>query len=340
MHENKLVNYSIIFIAVVLLAIVFQTFQGVLRPFAIALLLFFLVTPLARFSRKKKIPVWLTFGGLFVIAVLLLSLINSYVSVENLDLTNAIPHYQKKISQSSGGLISLASNLGFDLKEMTPQKLGALAAKGAAEALKAARTFISETLLALILLMFIIQSVAGLLRLVEKKYGKDEAERLRATLQKIEGDILTYFGTKAAMSLGTALGTGIVLWLFNAKYIFLSLLAVFILNFIPLIGSLVAVVMVMAVYLLTFGLSVKAAWLFLGLMAVQVLFGSVLEPKIAGDRLNMSPLVIIFSLYVWGWIWGIVGMLISVPLTILILILIKHLGPMKSAGGDGLAQGQ
>jgi len=75
--------------------------------------------------------------------------------------------------------------------------------------------------------------------------------------------------------------------------------------------------------------------LFLLLMVVQVLFGSILEPKIAGSRLNMSPILIILSLYVWGWIWGVIGMLLSVPLTILIMIIIKHVGPMRSPSVHG-----
>ena len=84
-------------------------------------------------------------------------------------------------------------------------------------------------------------------------------------------------------------------------------------------------VIVTLLYLVAFGASAKLIWLFLALMAVQVLFGSILEPKIAGKRLNMSPILIVLSLYLWGWIWGIIGMLLSVPLTILILIAIKHI---------------
>jgi len=64
-------------------------------------------------------------------------------------------------------------------------------------------------------------------------------------------------------------------------------------------------------------------------MAIQVLSGSILESKITGDRLEMSPILIIVSLYVCGWIWGIIGMLLSVPLTILIMIIIKHVREMK-----------
>jgi predicted PurR-regulated permease PerM len=156
-------------------------------------------------------------------------------------------------------------------------------------------------------------------------------------LRKIEGDIIAYFGTKAAMSLGTALLTGVILLLFGAKFIYISVLIIFLLNFIPIIGSIIAVIVVLLLYLLTFGVSANAIWLFLALMAVQVLFGSILEPKIAGKRLNMSPIVILVSLYLWGWIWGIVGMLLSVPLTILIMVAVKHFGA-RGAGEHQIAK--
>lgn len=329
MKENKLVIVSIVFIALVVLAIVLKNFQQVMRPMAIAILLFFMVTPLARFSKRKKIPVWITFSGLFLAIFLVLSQISSFVSVENLDLRNMIPALQEKIQEDSGGPLAMMKKFGFGTDALTPEKVSAMVGKGATMGLQAARTIFSETLLALILLMFLIQSASGLFDSVETKHGRAEAVRLQQTFQKIEGDIIAYFGTKTLMSLGTAIGTGVVLFLFKAKFIFISLMAVFLLNFIPVIGSLVAVVIIVILYGFIFGLSATVGWLFLSLMAVQVLFGSILEPKIAGDRLDMSPILIIVSLYVWGWIWGMIGMLLSVPLTIMIMIIIKHAHAMK-----------
>jgi AI-2 transport protein TqsA len=330
MKENKLVTVSIVFIALVVLAIVLKNFQQVMRPLAIATLLFFMVTPLARFSKQKKIPTWITFSGLFLCIFLILSQVSSLVSTEHLDFENTIPAIQEKIQQDSGGLLALAKKFGFGTDALTSEKLSKWAGKGAAMGLQGARAIFSETLLALILLMFLIPSATHLFDSVETKFGSEEALRLRTTFQKIEGDIIAYFGTKAMMSLGTAIGTGIVLFLFKAKFISISLMIIFLLNFIPVIGSLVAVVIIVVLFGVSFGLSATLGWFFLSLMAVQILFGSILEPKIAGDRLDMSPILIIVSLYVWGWIWGVVGMLLSVPLTILILIIIKHVRLMKA----------
>ena len=331
MNLNKLANYAVIFIALVLLAVVMKTFEQVLRPLAIATLLLFLFTPLAQFSRRKKIPPWITFIGLATIFVLLLGLGSSFIRMDNLDLENAMPKFQLKISQEGGRILATASRFGFNPDDWTPEKLGRYITQVAMNLLGTIRTVFSETLLALILLMFLIQSRPVIFRAVEQKYGKEKVLKLEDTHKKIAEDIVAYFSTKTAMSLGTALLSGGVLLLFQAKFVSISMLVIFILNFIPIIGSLIAVVIVLLLYGLTFGVSGALVGLALALTAIQVLFGSILEPKITGKRLNMSPILIIISLYVWGWIWGILGMLLSVPLTILIMIVLKYVGPEKQA---------
>ncbi len=326
--QDRVVRYSVLFIALVLAAIVLQTLQEVLRPLAIALLLLFVFTPLARFSRERGVPAWLTMGGLLVVVVLSLGFAGSFIHVDDVHLEGRIPQLQERIRSDGGALLATASRLGLD-KALTPEKLSAMATSTARAGIGALRTLISESMLALILLMFLVQSRPVLMSAVESRGGKGAAESLEAVLRKIEGDVVTYFSTKTLISLGTAVVSAIVLLLFGAKAIILTSLLIFVLNFIPIIGSLIAVVIAFVIFAVSFGLTATAGWMLAALMVVQILFGSILEPKITGKKLNMSPILIVVSLYVWGWIWGISGMLLSVPLTILILVAVKHAG-----GGD------
>ena len=326
MQDNKLIKYSVVFIAVVLAAIVLQTLQQVMRPLAIALLLLFISSPLARFSKEKRIPVWLTFAGLLVVLVLLLSWAGSFIDMDNFNLEGSVPGIQQRLSQDGNALLATLSKLGVGQDTFTPEKLSQFAATAAMKGLGAVRTLFSESLLALILLMFLVQSKGPLFSAMEGKYGSAGVARLEGILRKIETDVVAYFSTKALMSFGTAGLSAIVLLLFGAKFIFGSAILIFLLNFIPIVGSLIAVVVVVGLYAVLFGLSAKVGWLLLAMMAVQILFGNILEPRIAGKRLNMSPILILISLYVWGWIWGVTGMLLSVPLTILILVVLKHTG--------------
>ena len=337
MRENKLVSWSIVLVGLALAAVVLKTFTSVMRPMAIAILLMLIFTPVARFSRSKKIPVWITFPVLIVVSVLALGWISNAIMDDNASLTEALPQLQAKLTQNSGEAMEEGSKFGFGRGSLTPEEISDYAAAGARKGLQAVRTIFSETLLALILLLFLIQGKTALYAAVEKGSGAEGLERLQTTIQKIESDTVTYFGTKTAMSLGTAVLSGIVLLLFDASYIYISMLIIFLMNFIPIVGSLVAVVIVFGLFLLTNGLSGTAGGLVASLMAVQVIFGSILEPRIAGKALNMSPLVIILSLYLWGWIWGVIGMFLSVPMTILIMVVTKHVRSQKAADGAPLA---
>jgi AI-2 transport protein TqsA len=327
MGMKKLAEYSVIFIALVLLAIVLKTFQSPLRALAIATLLTFFVMPLTRFSKKKNIPVPLTFLSIFLVLGLLVVSVGYTIKKETSRLTRGIS--AGNVDESADKLLKLMEKFGIKEEDITAEKISEWTRKGIMKGAGIAKDIFSESLAVVLLLLFVVNSYPALFRSIEKKYGKSESQRLEATFRKIEGDMAVYLVTKSVMSLLTAFATAGVLYLFTAKYIIISSIVTFTLNFIPLIGSIAAVILVVILYLITYGITLKALWLFMSLMIVQIAVGSVLEPKVAGERLSISPIIIILSLSLWGWIWGIIGMLISVPLIIFIFILITHVSDYK-----------
>jgi len=127
-----------------------------------------------------------------------------------------------------------------------------------------------------------------------------------------------YVVIKALMSLLTAVISLLVYWAFGVQFALFWALLVFVLNFIPVIGSIIAwflpmIVVVFGDYSLVQVLSI--GFLLLG---VQQLVGSIIEPRIAGDVLNLSPLVILLSLAFWGALWGVLGLFLAVPLTVVL----------------------
>lgn len=99
----------------------------------------------------------------------------------------------------------------------------------------------------------------------------------------------------------------------------------FLLNFIPNIGSVLATLPPVAVALFQTGSALNALLVALALIVVQMIVGNVLEPRLMGKGLNLSPLLVLLSLLFWGWMWGVVGMLIAVPLTAAIKIACEQL---------------
>ncbi|MCH2203388.1 MAG: AI-2E family transporter [Fuerstiella sp.] len=123
-----------------------------------------------------------------------------------------------------------------------------------------------------------------------------------------------YIAIKTVISIITAVLIGIWLKLFDVSYISLWVLLAFLLNFIPNIGSIIAAVPAVLIAWLEFGVQ-PAAGCALGYVIVNVVIGNLLEPRLMGKRLGLSPLVIFCSMVFWGWVLGPVGMLLSVPLT-------------------------
>lgn len=104
---------------------------------------------------------------------------------------------------------------------------------------------------------------------------------------------------------------------------------IFILNFIPTVGSLIATLFPALFAVVQTTEIAPFIYILLSVGSIQILVGNVLEPKIMGNSLNMSPLVVILSLTIWGAIWGIMGMILSVPITVMMIIVFEEIASLR-----------
>ena len=152
----------------------------------------------------------------------------------------------------------------------------------------------------------------------------ENEKKLANTFKAITEQIQRYIILKIAINLAA----GIVVWIFlsilGVEFPFIWGLFTFLFNFIPTIGSAIALALPVIMTLLEFGSITFAAVIALILIAIQTLFFNIIEPNLIGKRLNLNPLLILLSVLIWGYIWGIVGMLLSVPLTAIIKIIISN----------------
>ena len=153
----------------------------------------------------------------------------------------------------------------------------------------------------------------------EKKY-----DRFNEMLEKIEDSISAYLGMKTLLSLITGVLSFIALKLIGIDSPSFWAFLIFVLNFIPTIGSLVATAFPAIFSLLQFGTITPAILVLVFVGIIQIVVGSILEPRMMGKSMNISPLVTIISLSFWGVIWGIVGMILSVPITVVMIIIFSQ----------------
>lgn len=143
-------------------------------------------------------------------------------------------------------------------------------------------------------------------------------------ISHITKDTQTYLGIKTFLSLITASASWLIMKFVGLDFAEFWALLIFFLNYIPNLGAIVATAFPCLLALIQF----QSWWPFLeltaGIVAVQFMVGNFLEPKLLGNSLNLSAFVILFALGLWGAIWGVLGMFLSVPITVMIMIVFAH----------------
>lgn len=153
---------------------------------------------------------------------------------------------------------------------------------------------------------------------------EERATNLARIIGQINEASRLYIGVKFAASLVTGMLSFLVLNWVGLDFAFFWAFIIFILNFIPTIGSLVAIIFPALVSLIQFDTLSPFVYIIIGVGIIQLIIGAILEPRLYGASLNLSPLIIILSLILWGAIWGIVGMLLCVPLTVIFKIIFSQ----------------
>jgi predicted PurR-regulated permease PerM len=157
----------------------------------------------------------------------------------------------------------------------------------------------------------------------------DRATRLRRLLGRIASQIQGYLWVKTLMSLLTGTVSFAILWTVGVDFAEFWALIIFLLNFIPTIGALLGVIFPALLALVQFETIFPFLVVTSALTATQFMVGNLLEPRLMGRKLNLSPLVIILSLTFWGMVWGVVGMILCVPITVSIMIICGHFAPTR-----------
>jgi AI-2 transport protein TqsA len=153
-----------------------------------------------------------------------------------------------------------------------------------------------------------------------RSLAQDEGERWFESLRRIITDFQIYIVVRTVIGLIT----GVLIWLLcvlvGLDFAFLWGFINFLLNYIPTLGSIIGVVPVSAFALIEFGIGVEALVVLLGVSGIQIVMGIYLDPLLQGRQLSLSPLVVLFSVTFWGWLWGVPGAFIAIPITIALVI--------------------
>lgn len=180
--------------------------------------------------------------------------------------------------------------------------------------------FFGASILILILLVFMLSEARMFgrrLDAISKAQGPNLAKIINSTK-----DIQRFLAIKTAVSLATGFLAGLLCWAVGLDFYILWGILAFFLNFIPVIGSIVAGVPPTVLALLVAGFP-SALLVAGGYLLINNFLGNFLEPMLVGRRFGISTLVVVISVVFWGWLWGPIGMLLAVPLTMILKVVLE-----------------
>lgn len=307
-------------LAVIAGAAVLYALRPIMLPLVLAGLLSILFRPLVNRLRAWKVPSVLCLLIVLLIVSSALWTIYAIAAAGTTSVIDKAPEYEVRVQQLSDQFSAWVRDLttmvyGRPTKIRLENIVNVSTLTGvAAQWLGSVVSFVSDAFLVLLFLVFMIPAgeyFPRKLQLATKDVDWLDASHI---YDRVYSDVVRYISVKTIMNAINGLATWALLEAFNVDFAPLLGLLSFLLHYLPNIGSVVSTVLPAVVSLLQFGSVGGALSVTIPLIIVQGGIGNVLEPKVMGKSLDLSPVVVLFALVFWGWMWGVTGMILSVPI--------------------------
>lgn len=299
-----------------------QAAVDIIIPFLLAVFLAIISTPALFWMKKRRIT---TFFAILIISLVILAigiLVGSVLAVSVADFTRSLPEYAKNLEESGAIVIDWLEERGMEVEEPIRDFIkpdAAVVVRFTRVLLDQLGTLLRNGFLIYLMLVFMLMEASALPNKIRDAIGSEDTFE---NLAQIARSVKRYLGLKTAVSLVTGLLIMGWLMIWDVSYPLVWGLIAFLMNFVPNIGSIIAAVPAVLLALVEHG-PVEAILVLVGYVVVNVSIGNFLEPRLMGQRLGLSTLVVFLSLIFWGWVLGPMGMLLSVPLTMTVKIALQ-----------------
>ena len=317
--RDNIIPASLITLSAIGITFALYSMKAILVPFVFSIFLYFIVSPVIGWFKEtcrmpRFIAVFITFcmvilfftGFILMLGISIKGIIESGAQYSTINLI--IEDFLSNLSNSSI-LKRFNITLNFSIIQQFLTSLPIL--DWINNLYSSVLGIISNILLILIFLLFFAIG--------------EKSETARQIIDdEVESKITRYIATKFFTSFLTGLLIYICLLIFNIQFAFLFSVITFFLNFIPNIGSIIAILAIVPILFLQFGLGLKFIILLSIVSAIQFIIGNIIDPKLMGEKLGLHPVLILLSLLFWGYIWGIPGMFLAAPMSAVIKLLINR----------------
>lgn len=327
-QELKVLNVSITFIAVVLAGYVLYVARDLFIPFAVALMIWYVINASVEGVQRLRLGGWRPGRGLALAVTLAVMALAIKLTVDLIgqnvnNVARAAPVYAQNLQR----LAEVVAGW-FGLAEIPTVKdiLRTIDMSAWIRTLAATvSNFAGNFGLVLVYVIFLLAAQGSFAKKMEALFPEPaRREKVRAMIARVQREIQTYIWIKTLVSILTGLVSYAVLAAVGVDFASFWAFVIFLLNYIPTIGSILGVVFPAALTVVQFGTPGPFLIVAVGLGSIQFLIGNVLEPKLQGKSMGLDPVALLLALIAWGMMWGVAGMFLSVPLTVIIMIILAQ----------------
>ena len=334
MQGNKVIAASLVIIVIFIGGVVLRLAKPVLFPFFLAIFLSFILYPVIDFLNRIHIPKAFSVIFLLIITFFIIYLLGALFYSGGKAFASEFPKYGQKISSILTTLQQKFKLTSFNwetvdwIGKLDINKIGGFFLSS----LGPFFSFMSNLFLIFIFLVFILAGRGRTRIKIKNSFDSSRASIIIDVIQNIDRQIQRYLAIKTVVSLITGILATIVLMIFGVDFAIVFGFFTFLLNYIPTVGSVIATLLPLIIAVFQFDTLWTAFWIFLLLGSIQMTIGSFIEPKLMGKGLGLSPLVVLFFLFFWGWLWGIPGMILAVPMAAIIKIVCSNIPNLSFVG--------
>lgn len=335
LNEGKLTTFFLGVLVIFAMGVVLNQLQSIFKPLLIAIFLSFIFDPIVHLLRRARIPKIIAILVTLVLVFVIFYLLGLIVYAAIASFMDEFPKYQAKFVTFYQGTLDKLNIQHIQVQEYLKEvKWGDLWKNFSLSSFISSIagsfvTFLANLFLVLLFTVYIMLGKEHVLGKVRKAFPNDKAGKISDIIKNINKGMEKYLVAKTFISLGTGAVAAIMLSIFNIDFAIVWGLLTFLLNFIPNVGSTIATIPPILVCFFQYGSLFPTVWVAMLLVSTQMTMGAVVEPRVMGKSLNLSPLVVIVSLIFWAIIWGPVGMILAVPISSAIQIICGNIDALR-----------
>lgn len=328
MNDRKTTNILLLLIVVTLVFYLLKTLSFIFIPLISSMFIALIFLPLMRWLKRKGVPKFVNIFLVILIIAVFFKLFGELIQLSSREILATDNQYFEQAKAKLSLLVAnLESFFGVDFLGGEETLKGLISKDTVMKNLVPTVDFVSGTVSMLLTTVFFVLLLLAesfdVQKMMRSTIIKQQFASVK-TFMKIEQDLLTFIKVKFLVSFLTGIGTGIICWSFGVSFpIFWGLFALLI-NFVQMVGSVICVLTVTVFAFVEIESTSMLLFFALSATGVQAVIGGVLEPIFMGKSFSINVITILIALMLWGYIWGIPGLIMSIPITVFLKVLFEQ----------------